>query len=72
MVCELVKGCIFFNTLDSKAVDALKEIYCEGNPLLCARRQVANAIGRERIPKDLNPNHDYRVQGIIEANSSEQ
>ena len=72
MNCELIKGCVFFNTLDSKAINALKEIYCKGNPLLCARRQVANAIGRERIPQDLNPNHDYRVQGIIEASLSGQ
>ena len=72
MNCELIKGCIFFNTLDSKAGDALKEVYCTGNPLLCARRQVANAIGRERIPLDLNPNHDYRVRDIIEDGLSGQ
>ena len=53
--------------MDSQAVQALKEVYCEGNPLICARRQVAMAIGRENIPRDLTPNHDYRVPGIIEA-----
>jgi hypothetical protein len=72
MVCEFIQGCVFFNTLDSKAVELLKEVYCLGNPLICARRQVANAVGRERIPPDLIPNHDYRVRDIIEAALSEQ
>ncbi|MDD3276276.1 MAG: hypothetical protein PHP93_04410 [Kiritimatiellales bacterium] len=66
MKCELIEGCLFFNKLDSKAGTALKEVYCLNNPALCARRQVAMAIGREFIPSDLTPNHNHRVQGIIE------
>ncbi len=72
MNCELLEKCPFFNTLNSTAVKLLKEVYCQGNPLICARRQVANAVGRERVPEDLSPNHDYRVQDIIEAVLSEQ
>lgn len=67
MNCELIKKCPFFNTLDSQAVKVLKEIYCIGNPAICARWQVAKAVGRENVPLDLTPNHDYRVQGIIES-----
>lgn len=72
MNCELLEQCPFFNTLSSLAANALKEVYCKGNPTLCARRQVAMAIGREKIPIDLYPNHDYRVQEIIESYLSEQ
>ncbi len=72
MDCELLDQCPFYNTLSSQAVDVLKEVYCRGNPMVCARRQVAMAIGREKTPLDLAPNHDYRVQEIIEAFLSEQ
>lgn len=66
MHCEFIKGCAFFNEMDSLAIRVLKEVYCEGNPPICARRQVAKAVGRENIPPDLMPNHDFRVHGIIE------
>lgn len=65
MSCEFLKGCPFFNTLHQHAIDELKKIYCENNPAICARRQVALAVGREQVPQDLSPNHDYRVQELI-------
>ncbi|MGE4488619.1 MAG: hypothetical protein AB7E95_03635 [Kiritimatiellales bacterium] len=65
MNCELIGNCPFYNRLDSQAVSALKEVYCCGNPQICARRQVALAVGSEHVPPDLNPNHDYWVQDII-------
>jgi hypothetical protein len=46
-------------------VQSLKEVYCYGNPLLCARRRVAMAIGRSKVPDDLNPNHAHRVQELL-------
>ncbi|MEI7850741.1 MAG: hypothetical protein WCH86_02815 [Kiritimatiellales bacterium] len=65
MNCELLDGCLFFNGLHESAIDALKEVYCKGNPNICARRQVAMAVGREQIPLDLTPNHTHRVQAIV-------
>ena len=66
MHCELLAGCLFFNRLHQNAIDTLKGVYCLGNPELCARRQVALAVGREKIPLDLTPNHTHRVQAIID------
>jgi hypothetical protein len=65
MSCELLKGCLFFNTLHQHAVDELKKVYCENNPSICARRQVAMAVGREQVPLNLAPNHNHLVQPII-------
>jgi len=53
MNCELLEGCTFFNTKEMgnrpDLIEALKDVYCRGNPLLCARRRVAISIGRERV-----------------------
>lgn len=65
MSCEFLKGCPFFNALHQHAIDELKKVYCENNPAICARRQVAMAVGRENVPLNLAPNHDHLVQGVI-------
>lgn len=67
MNCELLDECPFFNGLSSVAVNALKEVYCHGNPMICARRQLANAVGRNRVPVDLKPNHNHLVRDLIET-----
>ncbi|MEI8207364.1 MAG: hypothetical protein WCG03_10840 [Kiritimatiellales bacterium] len=67
MHCELMAGCLFFNALHQDQINALKDVYCKNNPVICARRQVAMAVGRERVPQDLTPNHTHRVQGIVDA-----
>lgn len=75
MKCELFEGCVFFNrkelTAYSSLIEALKDVYCQGNPLLCARRRVAISIGREKVPEDLNPNHTHLVQELITATLAE-
>lgn len=48
-------------------VENLRKIYCEGNVLLCARRRVAHAVGREKIPNDLHPDHIHLVPELITA-----
>ena len=69
MKCEWLENCPFFNMPEDvahpHAITAMKKIYCRGNSLLCARRQVANAVGREHVPLHLNPNHSHLVQDII-------
>jgi hypothetical protein len=67
MNCELLECCPFFNALHPRAIDELKTIYCRDNPSICARRQVAMAVGREQVPLDLAPNHTHRVQAIIDT-----
>lgn len=75
MKCELLAKCNFFKTEELKgipsAVKNLKNIYCEGNPLLCAHRRVAKLLGPERIPQDLRPDQAHRVQEIIIAGLKE-
>jgi hypothetical protein len=65
MSCEFLKSCLFFNALHQHAIDELKKVYCENNPSICARRQVAMAVGLEHIPLNLAPNHNYLVQTVI-------
>lgn len=72
MHCELMEGCLFFNGLHRGSVDALKKIYCKSKPAICARQQVAMAVGREHVPLDLAPNHTHRVQEIIDDILSRQ
>lgn len=66
MKCEWLKECPFFNTLNCDATNALKEVYCHDNPTICARRHVAMAVGRNNVPADLAPNHQHRVQSLID------
>jgi hypothetical protein len=65
MKCEWLKDCFFSNGIDSAAINALKAVYCHGNPTLCARRHVALAVGKDNVPMDMTPNHQHRVQNII-------
>lgn len=65
MNCEFLQECPFFKGMSSRAINAMKEVYCRGNSSICARRQVAMAVGREQVPLDLCPNQDFRVQEII-------
>jgi hypothetical protein len=67
MRCEMVERCPFFHTMEMRAVNALKEVYCEGTPALCARLRVAQAVGRENVPLGLAPNHAHLVDDIIRA-----
>jgi hypothetical protein len=70
MKCELLEGCVFFNTKEIKdrsdIIESLKATYCLDNPLLCARRRVAVTIGREKVPENLQPDQIHRVQPLIE------
>lgn len=66
MICEYIETCPFFQGVDSQAIRALKDVYCDNNPSICARKQVAMAIGRENVPDKLSPNHTHLVQGLID------
>ena len=69
MKCEMLDHCIFFSAQSQQGqpciVEKLKAMYCRGNPLLCARRRVAMALGKEKVPSDLHPDHMHLVQNLI-------
>jgi hypothetical protein len=69
MECELLNDCNFFQTITGGdqpcIVEKLKDMYCRGNALLCARRRVAHALSRERVPADLHPDHIHQALEII-------
>lgn len=71
MKCELLSKCTFFETMtggeNEKLAEGLKNVYCRGNPLLCARRRIAKSIGRENVPANIQPDHTHLVQDIVEA-----
>ena len=67
MNCDLMEKCAFFNEVTSHIVDPLKQNYCKENSFRCARRWVSMAIGEERVPANLFPDHMHRVDEIIDS-----
>lgn len=69
MKCELLDDCIFFSAQSQEGqpciIEKLKAVYCRGNPLLCARRRVALALGQKKVPPDLHPDHMHLVHDLI-------
>lgn len=73
MKCELISDCKFFSKVTdanhSCIAEKLKSMYCEENPLLCARRRVAHALGRQQVPDALHPDHIHHALDLIVAMS---
>lgn len=66
--CELVEQCIFFNDKMSDypfAAAQMKERYCLGDNLNCARHIVLEELGRDHVPSDLFPNDVARAERIV-------
>lgn len=71
MICENLKGCIFYNDkmdIESGLGKMYKQKYCEGDKTLCARYIVATKIGKQNVPTDLYPNMHDRAKKILEEN----
>lgn len=65
--CELSDTCIFFNDKmpDMPAVAGyLKDKYCHGSFVVCARFQIYKEFGRENVPAGLFPNEENMVPDI--------
>ncbi len=66
--CELLGGCIFFSGkmegMPSTA-ELIKLRYCKEDSKNCARYMVCKALGRDRVPADLFPNHGERAKQLI-------
>lgn len=66
--CQLIEKCIFFNDKmgDMPSMASIyKKRYCRDDNSGCARFQVFQALGRERVPVDLYPNDTDRAAEVI-------
>ena len=57
--CIFLDSCFFFNNGLSEmpcTTESLKDKYCRGNFVECARFAVSQARGRDKTPRDLSPN----------------
>jgi hypothetical protein len=66
--CECLTTCPFFNDQMAEMPsmsDIIKERYCAGSNVHCARHIVFRAMGRESIPADLYPSQVERAEEII-------
>lgn len=68
--CKLLETCLFFNdkmaNMPSTA-EVVKIRYCREENSGCARYMIYNAVGREKVPQDLFPNHVERAKQIIDG-----
>lgn len=66
--CECLNKCIFFNDKMANkpgTAEMYKSKYCKGDNTHCARYQVFKALGREKVPADLFPSQENRVEKIV-------
>lgn len=68
--CECLPRCPFFNDqmADIPATaELLKHRYCLSDYNTCARYMVFKALGREKVPSNLFPNHSDKAKALIAA-----
>ena len=68
--CEKVPGCVFFHDRMEKlpfAAEQMKQRFCLGSNIECARHMVFDALGSEHVPTDLFPIDVARADRIIDA-----
>jgi len=64
--CEKIAKCVFFNDKMSHkpaTAEVMKNNYCRGNKVQCARYQVA--VSGKPVPPDLYPSQTQRAGAII-------
>lgn len=68
--CECLPSCPFFHDrMANKPATAqiLKQQYCLGDNIGCARHQVKVALGSQFVPSDLLPAQTEKVKAILAA-----
>ena len=68
--CELLGTCIFFNDQMAEMPSMstiIKERYCRGSNVHCARHMMVRVLGRDSVPRDLYPSQTERAEGLIDA-----
>jgi hypothetical protein len=66
--CKRLNECPFFNnTLPGMPADAdfYRDNYCSENYFICARMEVSDKLGPEKVPDDMIPNQLYRALRIV-------
>lgn len=66
--CELMTTCAFFNDqmADMPSMsNIIKERYCKGSNVMCARHMVFRVLGRDVVPKDLYPSQVERADELL-------
>ena len=70
--CECLSACPFFNDKMSDVpatAQMMKNKYCLGDKIQCARYMIFSAIGKEYVPSDMFPNMRDRAEKIIQERS---
>ncbi len=68
--CECLPTCPFFNDQMAEMPsmsEIIKQRYCRGSNVHCARHMVFRTLGRTAIPKDLYPSQVERAEELIDA-----
>lgn len=66
--CECLPTCIFFNDQMAEMPsmsNIIKERYCKGSNVHCARHMVFRVLGKTAVPKDLYPSQVERAQEVL-------
>ena len=68
--CELLDSCLFFNDKMASmpgTAELMKNRFCRGSKLECARYMVYQQLGRPKVPLDLYPNEVERAKVILSS-----
>jgi hypothetical protein len=68
MLCERYVACPFFIASSKTLSDGgarLKDVFCFGSNLKCARLMVSSRLGIERVPKDMRPDDYATAEKIL-------
>jgi hypothetical protein len=70
--CECITGCGFFKDQMDRVptvANILKQKYCYGDNSQCARYIIFCALGKDNVPRDLQPNMISRVKMILNGDT---
>jgi len=71
--CKRIPTCVFFHDKMARMpamADRLKETFCRGDFMVCARYQVLQALGADAVPGDLFPNMQAVADALIQGGKS--
>ncbi len=66
--CKIISECPFFNgTVQGMPTDTdfYRDNYCSENYFICARLEVSEKLGPEKVPADMLPNQLFRALKMI-------
>ena len=66
--CEHTGTCTFIDRIMSimpASANLYKRLYCQENPVTCARYMVEQALGSDHVPFDLSPHQRDKANELI-------